>query len=809
MTWLRRSLFALCSMFLLGFSVSASASLVRVPVASFASSATTYQAQPSLWLLGVAIRHNGFVTVHVYAGNLTQLTDPDTGITHYTYSGFGELALTTKANGDTLSYQYDALGRRTTDVSQANGQSSTRTWVYDLDAGHACGSSATGLAYGQLACRTAPGFAERYQYDSLARQSQAITQLTDKAGLAHNYTRQYAYDAYSRLLTSTWPNGNTSHWQYNLAGYPSGVEDAQQQWLYGINAQNAWNRPTDISLAGGAIQQTAASDATSGRPLSLATQASGAALQGDTWQWWSNGSMAGRSTLTASGNRTDAFSYDGLERLTQASASGAVTSTDTASYSTSGNLTNKTGITGSYSYGSSQPHAVVSAGGTTYGYDASGNMTQRGATNVTYNALGQPLSFYHVTDEVTRFAYDSDHNRYYQWAKLSNGDTQETFYVGASYEERITHQVGGSTSKTQYAYVNDAVLQVTDAGPTPTTETRYLLRNALHSVEAVLNSQGQLLERLSYDTWGKPDATPQYTTRSYTGQEYLPTLGLLHLNGRVYDPDLGRFLSADPLVQAPDFSQSYNRYSYVWNNPVSAWDPSGYELKPIAGDDVWLGGAFMPEQLFLTNLVNLNAPTSSWDVGVGVAKGAGSFSLPAFESNLIFAPGLLSTNWILNYVTGHGLDYYLSPSSLDQQYGAGLFSIGSIMIPAGGELTLLKFGARAGAEVAVEQTTRVGRWMSQVEYDAMKTSGKVQESFSGTTHVANPADAAAFIRQAESGSLYVEFNVPTLSLKVTNEGWAKIIGSNSLEGRLAGRKGLPIPQMPNATNILHSATKIP
>ena len=573
MKWLRRSLFTLCSMFLLGFSVSASASLVRVPAVSFASNAAKHQSRPPLWLLGVAVRHNGFVTVHVYAGNLTQLTDPDTGITHYTYSGFGELALTTKANGDTLSYQYDALGRRTTDVSQANGQSSTRTWVYDLDAGHACGSSATGLAYGQLACRTAPGFAERYQYDSLARQSQAITQLTDKAGLAHNYTRQYAYDAYSRLLTSTWPNGNTSHWQYNLAGYPSGVEDAQQQWLYGINAQNAWNRPTDISLAGGAIQQTAASDSASGRPLSLATQASGTALQGDTWQWWSNGSMAGRSTLTASGNRTDAFSYDGLERLTQASASGAVTSTDTASYSTSGNLTSKTGITGSYNYGSSQPHAVVSAGGTTYGYDASGNMTQRGATNVTYNAIGQPLSFYHVTDEVTRFAYDSDHDRYYQWAKLSNGDTQETFYVGASYEEKITHHTGGSTSTEQYAYVNDTVLQVTTG---TTTQTRYLLRNALHSVEAVLNSQGQVLERLSYDTWGKPDATPQYTTRSYTGQEYLPTLGLLHLNGRVYDPDLGRFLSADPLVQAPDFSQSYNRYSYVWNNPVSAWDPTGY-----------------------------------------------------------------------------------------------------------------------------------------------------------------------------------------------------------------------------------------
>ncbi|WP_445707364.1 TreTu family toxin [Bradyrhizobium brasilense] len=57
--------------------------------------------------------------------------------------------------------------------------------------------------------------------------------------------------------------------------------------------------------------------------------------------------------------------------------------------------------------------------------------------------------------------------------------------------------------------------------------------------------------------------------------------------------------------------------------------------------------------------------------------------------------------------------------------------------------------------------------------------------------------------------MYVEFNVPTSSLKATNEGWAKVIGPNSLEERLVARKGLPIPQMPEATDIIHSATKLP
>jgi hypothetical protein len=133
-------------------------------------------------------------------------------------------------------------------------------------------------------------------------------------------------------------------------------------------------------------------------------------------------------------------------------------------------------------------------------------------------------------------------------------------------------------------------------------------------------------------------------------------------------------------------------------------------------------------------------------------------------------------------------------------YGAAALSAAS-MIPG--------LGFARGATALTRETTRVGRWMSQIEYDAMRVSGRVQQSYSGTTHVASPANATAFINQAKSGSLYVEFNVPTSSLKTTNEGWSKIIGPDSLEGRLALRKGLPVPQMPVATDIIHLATRLP
>ncbi len=113
--------------------------------------------------------------------------------------------------------------------------------------------------------------------------------------------------------------------------------------------------------------------------------------------------------------------------------------------------------------------------------------------------------------------------------------------------------------------------------------------------------------------------------------------------------------------------------------------------------------------------------------------------------------------------------------------------------------------SRSGAADA----TTVGRWMSEAEYTAMREMGFVQESLSGTTHVANPANVEAFMAQARGGSFYVEFEVPTASLRPTSEGWAKIVGPSSLEGRLAAKKGLPVPQMPAANAVEHKATKLP
>lgn len=92
---------------------------------------------------------------------------------------------------------------------------------------------------------------------------------------------------------------------------------------------------------------------------------------------------------------------------------------------------------------------------------------------------------------------------------------------------------------------------------------------------------------MAYDAWGKrramdgsnatPDTVDGVTdNRGFTGHEMLDQLDLVHMNGRVYDPQTARFLSADPILQDPLNGQSYNRYSYVLNNPTNFTDPTGF-----------------------------------------------------------------------------------------------------------------------------------------------------------------------------------------------------------------------------------------
>jgi len=127
-----------------------------------------------------------------------------------------------------------------------------------------------------------------------------------------------------------------------------------------------------------------------------------------------------------------------------------------------------------------------------------------------------------------------------------------------------------------------------------TSYNRYFHTDALGSITSITDDSANVIERRSYDPFGKiramdyrlssnhaiiPTNSVVQTTRAYTGHEQIKEIdGLIHMNARVYDSDIGRFLSADTVIQDPYDTQAYNRYSYVRNNPMFYTDPSGHDF---------------------------------------------------------------------------------------------------------------------------------------------------------------------------------------------------------------------------------------
>lgn len=119
----------------------------------------------------------------------------------------------------------------------------------------------------------------------------------------------------------------------------------------------------------------------------------------------------------------------------------------------------------------------------------------------------------------------------------------------------------------------------------------------------VTDENGAVKSRQSFDPWGrkrnpqnwtyKSSPWPHLFDRGFTGHEHLDNFDLINMNGRMYDPWLGRFLSPDPFVQASSSSQNYNRYSYAFNNPLKYIDPSGYSyLQILQQNNHFKGGGF-------------------------------------------------------------------------------------------------------------------------------------------------------------------------------------------------------------------------
>jgi RHS repeat-associated protein len=522
-------------------------------------------------------------------GRPSTLNDPDSG-THVThYNAFGEVKDETDGNGDRTAYERDPLGR----IQKVTTKDGVTTLIWD--------TAAHGV--GMLAASHSPdGVDTTHSYDQLSRPSRTVSVVDGTP-----YALDYTYDALGRLATLTYPAvaGRPRlavQYRYTPRGELQSVQDASGQHAYWtVQVRNPSGQLTAESFGNGVATTRQYDDRGWLRTVDTKA-ATGKPLQSLEFTYEPNGNLSGRIDHLASSAET--FSYDPLERLTEWTAAQTPhTNTGiTYSYDDVGNLLNQAVIGHSaasvaYTYGGqgAGPHAVTkTTSGTTisaYTYDPAGNQHTAAGRTVDYTAFSLPKRIQQAGLD-TIFKYDALHDRVVK--RAANGAS--TVYVHGFYEKRTTPGATVHAFNIQGADRTVAQVLWTKSGSVFSADrTLYLHDDNLRSPETVSDPNGKISENLKYDPFGgrrsyqdlgSPPAQPPKDVRlGFTGQQEDDEFNLINMKGRIYDPILGRFLSADPLVTDPLSGQAYNHYSYVLNNPLTLTDPTGFDDEDDRGTE--------------------------------------------------------------------------------------------------------------------------------------------------------------------------------------------------------------------------------
>lgn len=190
--------------------------------------------------------------------------------------------------------------------------------------------------------------------------------------------------------------------------------------------------------------------------------------------------------------------------------------------------------------------------------------------------------------EYAQFSYKHDHTR---WSTNYSGSAgqETTYFIGDVLEKVIT---SGVNDYRHYIYAGGAKVAIYSRTSTGVNSLHYVREDHLGGVSSLVNSNGTPYVKESFTafgarrsgaTWSGPPSAGDLqninavTRHGFTWHTALGTMGLNDMNGRIQDAVTGRFLSADPTIPPPLFTQDFNRYSYVNNNPLTFADPSGFQ----------------------------------------------------------------------------------------------------------------------------------------------------------------------------------------------------------------------------------------
>lgn len=493
-----------------------------------------------------------------------------TGKHIYEYDGLG-LVQKHKFRDRVFEFDYDGLGR----LSHATSPDGTYDWTWDGDGtdpslvGHLEQESLTSASLGDSHTR--------YEYHGPGSAVTSVFRTIEGV----EYTSGVEYDEFGRPKLLRYPGArpfavkNT----YTDDGRVRTVEEpASGRVLWQLDGVDAFEN----LVATTNLRATAARtfESATGRlsELVVTSRTDNTRLHHERLTWDVRGLLETRNRPQTVGLET--FVHDALGRLDHRYWNNQ---DDDYNYTPNGNLTRNPRV-GTLHYDAEMAQQVTSTDdGRGFEYDDYGNQnvrTREGESSrqeITFTSFNLPsevrLGPHGAPTSVTQYRYDSANRR-----TMELGPNRTVVNIGDEVERRVE---GGKETWLAHVALPDGQRIEAHLAATGSHELAILVTDYQGSITTLV--RGQERHPQTYDAFGAPTADLSGTRMSYTGQEYDRELGLLNMRGRMYDPTIGRFVSPDPLVQDPTFSQSWNRYSYVMNSPHNLVDPSGFEAVQTCG----------------------------------------------------------------------------------------------------------------------------------------------------------------------------------------------------------------------------------
>ncbi|WP_410221845.1 RHS repeat-associated core domain-containing protein [Pedobacter sp.] len=553
-------------------------------------------------------------------GRKTKLTDPSAGVYTYAYNDFGEITQETTPKG-TTSYTYDnATGKLT--AKTLTGDATNLGYAYSYN-------TTTKLLEGLTFTNTDGNNANyTYTYDNNKRLASTV-----EDNVHATFTKTYTYDSFDRIATETYQAkdkaSNTTANRTIAYTYQNGeVLQVTDQTTGQILSKTQTLKPNGLlatELQGANLKTTYTYDAFN-LPQSAITERTG--TNPATLMTLGYSFDAQRGNLNSRSNSalswSESFSYDNSDRLIGFNDNNG---SNTQAYDARGRITQNSQL-GNYVYSGTgyQQTELNNPTPTAYNWYQSRSLQQ-----ISFNAFKQPVNINEQGAEQIDFQYNAALQRSHMYYGSTDADKMlrpmRRHYSEDGGMEITRNLTTGETSFVFYlggdAYSAPAIYKEVHNNSGTVQDLYYLHRDHLGSIVLITDVNGNAVEKRQFDAWGNivaltdgngnPLTAFVVLDRGYTGHEHLLGVGLIHMNGRLYDPKLHRFLSPDNFVQDASNTQNFNRYGYVMNNPLIANDPNG--------EFIWL----VPALIFVAKAAITGAAIAAVSYTASVAFSKGGF----------------------------------------------------------------------------------------------------------------------------------------------------------------------------------------